>query len=362
MTGGRDGPLGFATGDPDPEDRTELRGAAAGVVAGLGAFFAISQLARAGGDVVASTLYHVPFLLLSGSLLYAGYWLLDSDADHRRVGRVALWSFAGFLVLVAVGVWLSGGRVTGVRSAASLAVDVGTIGASSGLLVGLEGERRRRKLDRDAHLAVDRADERLAFFNRMLRHHLLNGVAVVRGHAELLADTCRDSPDAVDVIRQRCDEIADLVRSVETLSLAATGDLDVRPTDPASPLDDAIEVARAAGARVEVVDDGRGGRQVLASDRLDLVYSAVLDAAVEAASDDRVIVETATSDGEFRASFAFDGTLGVDPHRGVDPGEFGDEAFGLFLAETLLEYSGGSMDLPAGGPGSVVTLRLPLVD
>jgi len=362
MTGGRDGSFEFARGERATEDRFELRGAAAGVVTGLGAFFAVRHLASAGGGIVPATLYHVPFLLLSVSMLYVGYWLLNCDADHRRVSRIALWSFAGFLVLVAVGVWVSGGRATGVEGAAQLALDVGTVGASTGLLVGLEGERRRRKLDRHAGRAADRADEQLAFFNRMLRHHLLNGVAVVRGHAELLADTCSDSPDAVDVIRQRCDEIADLVRRVETLSRAFTGDLAVRPTDPTPALTDAIEANRAAGADVEVVDDGRGGAPVLANDRIDLVFSAVLDAAVEAADDDRVIVETAALDGEFRASFAFDGALGVGPHGGVEPGEYGDEEFELFLAETLLEYAGGSMELPADGPGSVLTLRLPLVD
>ena len=360
MTGGRDGSLEFAGDRRAPEARSGLRGAAAGVVTGLGAFFLVRHLASAGGANVPAALYHVPFLLLSVAMLYAGYWLLNCDADHRRVGRVALWSAAGFLALVAVGVWASGGRTTGVQAAARLALDVGTVGASSGLLVGLEGERRRRAHDRHTHRAADRADERLAFFNRLLRHHLLNGVAVVRGHAELLADTCRDSADTVDVIRQRCDEITDLVRSVETLSRASTGELAVRPTDPTPPLADAIDANRAAGARIEVVDDGRGGRPVLATEGISLVFSAVLDATVEAAVDDRVTVETATAGGEFRASFAFDGTLGLDPRGGVEPGEYGDEAFGLFLAETLLEYVGGSMELPADGPGSVLTIRLPL--
>lgn len=362
MTRDRDGVTGAADDAHPVDDRTELHGAAAGIVTGLGAFFVLRHLEPGGGGLVQASLYDVPFILLSVSMLYAGYWLLRYDADHRQVSRVALSSLAGLLVLVGVGVWASGGRAGDVQSAVRLAVDVGTVGASSGLLVGLEGERRRRKLDRDASVAVDRAEDRFAFFNRMLRHHLLNGVAVVQGHAELLADVQDDPPESVEIIRRRCDDIVDLVRNVEMLSRTFTGDLTVDAVDPNPPLVDAIESARAEGADVEVLGDVEDGRLVQGNDRIDLVFGAVLDAAIEAADDDRVTVGTAQRAGEFIVSFAFDGSLPAEEGDVVRPGEYGDEAVELFLAETLLEYFGGSLDLPTGESRSAFTLGVPLLD
>lgn len=362
MTRERWGPSERMGDEYAPGERVELHAAAAGVVAGLGAFFVVSHLAGGGDGLVRATLYDVPFIVLSVSLLYAGYWLLACDVGPRRVSRIAMWSLAGFLVLLAVGVWASGGRAADVQSAAEFAVDVGTVGATTGLLVGLEGERRLRKQGRDAHVAVQRAEGQFAFFNRLLRHHLLNGLAVVRGHAELLAEVYDDPPEAVDVINRRCDEIVELVRNVELLSRAFTGDLTVEAVDPTLPLVHAVESARTAGADVEVHCAHRDGSRVLANDRIGLVFGAVLDAAVESADGGRVTVETAERGEEFVVSIAFDGSHSPGFDAAVRPGEHGDEDLEVFLAETLLEYFGGSLDLPAGGAGSALALRLLLVD
>ena len=341
--------------------RAALRGAAAGVVAGLGVSLAPRQVPAVSGGPAASGLYDVPFVVLSVALLYAGYWLLRSEFDHRRVGRVALWSLAGFVVLVAVGVWLAGGRA-GVQGTATLVADVGTVGASSGLLVGLCGERRRRGLDREATLAAERAEERFAFLNRLLRHHLLNGVAVVRGHAELLTEEGADREDAVEIIRRRSDEVVRLVRNVETLSRTFTDDLPAYAVDPAPPLRAAIEAAEATGAVVDVSGDVSVGRRVLANGRLQVVFEIVVEEAAGVAADGHVTVETANRGGEFVASVAFDGRLAGAPDAATEAGDHGDDALGLFIAETLVEYFGGSLAVERTGERSVLTVVLPLAD
>lgn len=362
MSPERVGRTGPGRGAGSLPDRSELRGAAAGVVAGFGAFFAVSYAVTAAGRPAASGLYDAPFVLLSVALLYAGYWLLRCDFPHRRVARVALWSLSGFVALVSVGVWLAGGRAVGAQSAATLAVEVGTVGASSGLLVGLCGERRRRRLDRDNRVAVERVEEQLAFFNRMLRHHLLNGVAVVRGHADLLAEGQTDPSESVEIIRRRSDEIVHLVRNVETLSRAYTGDMPVRAVDPGPAIRAAIESVQEGDGAVDVRGDYSDGDRVRANDRLPVIFEAVLDETLAVAGEGGVTVETSKQGGAFAASVAFDGSfVGYDGGT-VDAGDHGDGALGLFVAETLVEYFGGSLELAARDSRSVLTVWLPLAD
>lgn len=342
------------SGAHDVVDPGQLRAAAAGVLIGLGGYFVVQHLSFAVAAAEFVGLYDLPFVALSVALLYSGYWLLGSDVPTRCVGRVVVYSFAGFLALIAIAIWLGGDRAIDLQGSVALVLDVGTVGASSGLLVGLEGERRR--LAGGGRAEARQAEERFAFFNRLLRHHLLNGVAVVRGYAELLAENHDEPPEEVELIRRRSDEIVDLVRNVETLGKAVTGELTSHPVDPLPPLRDAVETVGEDRPDTPIEADLAGDGRVLANGNLDDVFGAVLDAAAEAADGGPVSVATST-DHEFVASFAFEGapTTGIEPH--AHPGEHGEEALGLYLAETLVEYFDGAIER-TGRDDLVV--RLPL--
>lgn len=330
-----------------------LRPLAAGVVAGLGAFFLVRHLLAVGGSTLVEAASELPFFLLSLALLYAGYWLLRYDAPIRRVGRVAACSITGFLGLTAVAIWLVGSQgILGQRTLL-LTLDVGTVGASTGLLVGLEGERRDHYAGDDARDAARVAHERFAFLNRLLRHHLLNGVAVIRGHAELLDESMDEPPDEVRVIRRRSDELVGLVQNVETLGQVYTGDLPTGPIDPVEPLDDAVAGVRLDRPTVDIRTDLKDVPAVIANERLDLAFEALLRFAVEHADGGRLSVATGASDGTVTVSIDFDGASPQPsiPPTTVDGGEMAD--LGLFLAESLIEYFGGTVDVAAeekGGP------------
>lgn len=334
--------MAFTFGGIDGDYR---RVAPAGVVAGIGGYLLVRQLtllSRSPIDVGAADL---PFVVLALSVLYAGYWLLRTDVDAPGASRVAAWSFLGLLGLVAVAVWLGGGRTASVEGPVRAAIDVGTVGAGFGLLVGLEGERHRS--DEDARLA----EERFAFFNRLLRHHLLNGVAVVRGYAELLASTEAEPPAEVELIRQRSDEVVDLVRNIETLGRAATGELPRQPVDPVPPLLGAVEAVQRdhPEATVELTIDFSG--RILANARVAVVFEAAIAAVVEA-DGRRPVTVTGSTDGDL-ASVTVEGAT-VEPAG--DPDRHGPGALGLFVAETLVDYFGGSIDRhPPGG----LVVRLP---
>lgn len=335
-------------------DGGQLRAAAAGILIGLGGYFVVQHLSLAVAASQFLGVYDLPFLALSVAVLYSGYWLMYSDVSTRCVGRVAVYSLAGFLALIAVAVWLGGDRALDLHGSVALALDVGTVGASSGLLVGLEGERRR--IADAGGPAARQAEERFAFFNRLLRHHLLNGVAVVRGYAELLAEAEEEPPEEVELIQRRSDEIVDLVKNVETLGKAVTGELTRHPVDPHPPLRAAIEAVDEERLGTPIEGDLRGDGRVLANGSLDDVFAAVLEAAVDAADGGPVVVATST-DHEFVASFAFEGApaTGIEPQ--AHPGEHGEQALGLYLAETLVEYFDGGIERTASDD---LIVRLPL--
>lgn len=343
-------------------ERSELRGAAAGVVGGLGAFFLVPHLAAVAGALPLDLTVGLPMLVLSASLVYAGYWLLRSDLPCRRVGHVALWSLGGVVALSALTAWILGG-VGGLSldQSARLTIEVGTIGASSGLLAGLATERERRRRDRtvtDATIAAERAEDRFAYFNRVLRHHVLNGLAVVRGQAELLAEETSDPPEAVEVICRRSDEMADLIRNVETLGRAFTGDLERRAVDPLPALRAAIDAVESKHPGADVTASLGGGRPVMANERLHLVFEAVIGVAVEAAEDGVVDVTATTVAGDLEISLAFDGTLAT----GGETRTSGGVDMGRFLAETLLEYFGGGLVVRDSATEQVMAVRLPGAD
>lgn len=342
-------------------ERVGLRPVAAGVVAGLGAFFLVRHLVVGGGASALETALELPFVLLSLSLLYAGYWLLRCDVPLRRVGRVVACSIAGFLGLTAVAIWLVGAQGLPLQRSLLLTMDVGTVGTSTGLLVGLEGEWRIRRAGhggRDAVLAAERAEERFAFLNRLLRHHLLNGVAVIRGHAELLEEALADPPESVGTIRRRSDELVGLVQNVETLGRVFTDDLPTRPTDPAGPIRDGVEAVRRDHPEAQVGVADLESPPVLANDRLDLAFEALLRFAVEHADDGRLSVSTAETGGAVVVSIAFDGAPPRPAISRASAGEGGPTDLGLFLAEALIEYFGGSVAVGAEEGGGV-RVRLP---
>lgn len=351
MTFERDGASAVQGHGPGTGERTRLRPIAAGAVAGLGAFFSVRYLADTGGGTLVETVSELPLLLLSLSLVYAGFWLLQCDVPLERIGRVAACSLAGFLGLTAVVVWLVGSQGLPLQRLLLLTMDAGTVGASTGLLVGLEGERRDRSHGgeaRHASRAAARAEERFAFLNRLLRHHLLNGVAVVRGHAELLDESLDEPPEQVRIIRQRSDELVGLVQNVETLGRVFTDDLPTRPTDPVGPLREAVAVVRQERAGADIRTQLGTTTAVVANERLTLAFEALLRYAVEHAEDDSVAVATAEAPGTVSVTIAFDAEgepPGAAPIR-VEQG--GRTDLGLYLAESLVEYFGGAVEVAVG--------------
>lgn len=326
-----------------------LRAGAAGVVCGLGVYFVVQHLVLWAGGLVSD----LPFLVLSVAVIYAGSWLFLSDVPDHAVGRIALASLAGLVGLIGVALWLGGGRTLVSGGAVSTAVDVGTVGASAGLLVGLEGERRRGR--EPGRQEARRAEAQFAFVNRLLRHHLLNGMAVIQGYAQLLAEAEDEPAPELEVIRRRSDEVADLIRNLETLGRAAAGELPTQSVEPTPPLRAAIETVRE-DASVAVETDLDHDEVIRAPSELTTVFESVLDAAVNGSGEGPIQVTSRVND-EFVVRIEGGGDAVVPSAERLPATAHDDGGLGLFLAETLVAGVDGRLERTDDG---AVVVGLPL--
>ena len=131
--------------------------AAAGLVlAGIQFTHAIQQT-----DIpVAIAVDAVPFVAMGLALVYAGYWLARDDTFEETAARVVVWGAGATVAFAAVAALLLFSRQVTTGSldrAAFLTVDVVTVGALTGVLVGLYDAQSRRRL-RDLETERDRVE------------------------------------------------------------------------------------------------------------------------------------------------------------------------------------------------------------
>lgn len=132
---------------------------------GTGAALAVAGVALAGIQIlhavqqtdipVAIALDALPFAAMALAIAYAGVWLARDSTFEGAAARVAAWAVGGTVALAAVAalVLFSQRVTTGSLARASfLTVDLATVGALAGVLVGLydaQSRTRLRELERE---------------------------------------------------------------------------------------------------------------------------------------------------------------------------------------------------------------------
>ncbi len=121
-------------------------GAAGLVLAGIQLVHAIQQT-----DIpVAIAVDALPFVAMGLALVYAGYWLARDDDFEATAGRVVVWGAGATVAFAAVAALLLFSQQVTMGSldrAAFLTVDIVTVGALTGVLVGLYDAQSRRRLE-----------------------------------------------------------------------------------------------------------------------------------------------------------------------------------------------------------------------
>jgi hypothetical protein len=113
---------------------------------------------------VAIAMDGLPFAAMGAALVYAGYWLAR-DADFEGTAtRVVVWaagSTVGFAAVAALFLFSQQVTTGAIDRAAFLTVDIVTVGALTGVLVGLYDAQSRQRLH-----ALERERDRVAAFGQ----------------------------------------------------------------------------------------------------------------------------------------------------------------------------------------------------
>lgn len=108
--------------------------------------------------------------------------------------------------------------------------DPGEFGETDVALARLLAANTRAALERaDREATLQRQTDQMEFFNSILRHDVLNGMTVIQGRTELLAEDLEGAQlrDAETILKW-CDDIVEIVQRVRTTIDTLTGESDVQ--------------------------------------------------------------------------------------------------------------------------------------
>ncbi|MFB6354750.1 MAG: sensor histidine kinase, partial [Halobacteriales archaeon] len=292
----------------------------------------------------------------------AGVWLRTTAVDTDHVWRIGGYAAGGaVLAVAATALALLGPPAPslGVASAFVLFVSTGTEGSLLGVLVGTFAVTTRQ-LRREREAAGE-YETLLA----LLRHNLRNRLTVLGGHLTFVAEaTGPEAADSVAAIESQLEAVETLLEDARVAAEAIGGSDTAEPVDLVAVVREQVGLLEESHDGVSVTVDLPGRARVRADDLLAPAVENVLSNAVEHHDrpDPEVSVDVEPVDGAVRLSIADDGP-GVPAERRADvfePGTGDGTGMGLFLAKTVVERYGGSIDLGGNDPrGTVVTITLP---
>lgn len=314
----------------------------------------------------------VPVLL---GFVYGSHWLRASSIPPERYRRVAVWCLSGAVGFAAL--------VTTINlliqpATAFLVVTTGRwaagLGGAVGLFAGIRGAQtiEQQAARRQAAVRAEELEKRqelLEFLNALLRHEVLNATTAISNYAELLhrdADLDERTAEYVDRIGDRSRSTADVISDVRLLVETLDESVSLGPVDLAEELTGVVHEVRESHPAAQVELDCPGGVFVAADESVSRVFANLIENAIYHNDSDtpRVTVTVSAGSDPVEVSVADNGP-GVPEHKreglfGPEPPTGADHGLGLYLARTLAESYGGSIDLRETGPeGSVFVVFLP---
>lgn len=255
--------------------------------------------------------------------------------------------------------------------------DPGQFDETDVILAKLLATNTRTALDRaDREATLERQTDRMEFFNSILRHDVLNGMTVIRGRAQFLAEELEGEQlrDAEAIVEWTHD-VTEVIRRVRTVldTLTGTGEPDLEPVDLSAALRSELDRVRTTypGVRVETeIPDGVTARanELVGEVLGNIVMNAIehndteglrISVSVEAerdGSDDPVTVRIADNgrgipDADKDAIFRRDVTA-EDSSSG--------SGFGLFFVDSMVAEYGGEIRVEDNDPqGAAFVMELP---
>jgi len=358
-----------ASDSPLSRRLADLFPASVAVVA-LGALCLVASVAnflrelRAIESVLGPALAVVANVALSLGVVYAGYLIARSSLSPERRWTVAGWTVGGALVATAVVLYniiirnLEGRAVY--ESIFTLIV-VGALGAVFGAAIGFKHENTRAKA-----AEIQEVRDAMAFTNNLLRHDVLNGLQVMRGHAEIVAAAEDERlAESGGILVEQIDSLSDHIDDARVVTEVLVGEAESEPMDVSSILEDVIETARESFPEATVEEDLPDTLPAEGTLALRPVFVNLIDNAVAHTPDDvHVRVTGRREDDTVSVTVADDGP-GIPPaererifERGITS-DGGDGGLGLHIVDTILDRMDGDIhveDSDLGGAAFVVEL------
>lgn len=300
--------------------------------------------------------------LPASTITFGGYWLTDSRFGPEHQRRILNWCGWGSLAAASLfagaalyATW-KGYDPGGAQFLILLSL---ATGGAAGLLFGVKNESLRLHAD---NLETQR--DTLRFLNRMLRHHVLNGMNVIQGYSDELLDQLEDDArrDLVPV-KEESERIVEVIENVRNLISALSGEVSVYPVDLAAVLDDEIDRLQDHHPEAAVDADLPSDIWVHASDLLALVFENLLrNAVIHNDRDQPNVSLSVVVDPEIATVTVADDGPGIpENHRSAlqDPGTYGDAGIGLWLVSELVDEFDGEVHIRDNQPrGTAVEIDL----
>lgn len=307
-------------------------------------------------------------VVVGGLLIYRSTDRVLSDGIHRIFG----WIFGGVGLFSGLTLTLT---LVGDPDPLYTVVNVVSLGASVGGAVGmLSGSLEARAIEharaKERHRTTsDRIEAeraRLDYLNAMLRHEVLNGVTIIKGHTNLAIEQCECNPEVTDhleTVVSHTEDLAGTTKEVRKLLNAKTDDLELRPTDAADVLAQEVDTLRDRYPNAHVEVSGPDTAIVRADEMLSTLFSNLLSNAVEHNDSEvprvTVTIDRTTDAVRIRVE---DNGPGLPPDRLEVPFERGrgDHGLGLYLIRALVDRYDGSITFVDTGPtGTTFAIELP---
>ena len=224
---------------------------------------------------------------------------------------------------------------------------------------------------RNQSVDVRSTDEEIEFFHSILRHDLLNGIAVVEGQLCLLEDHVDEQgQNHLDVIDEWMSDIADLTEDVRDIvnAMESGEELTFQTVDVSELLEATTGKVRETYDEVTIETDVEEGLEVRANRLLDRVVENIVTNAVKHNDSDgpRLWVR-ATQDGDEVCVRVADDGPGIHPDEREDvfdpevtSDSFETYGFGLYFVRTMVDQYGGSVHFDESDHGGAeAVLELP---
>jgi len=244
-----------------------------------------------------------------------------------------------------------------------LAANVLLGGAVGGTLTGIRSARAVRQ-----RREIRRAANRALLVNRLLKHEVLNAVAVIDGYADLLADDDVDRSASMAPIRRASERITSTIAEVGKIASDGTRSTGVDVGRIVREETEAIQSEYDVDVRLSIRSDRTTST---ADERVALVAHELLKNAAVHGGSATIDVELRERPHALELSITDDGPgLPADQQALLETGEFPEfddpaAGFGLQITRLLVVQFGGDIGVRAASDdesGTEVTVRLPQKD